>query len=144
MSNSNSTREGFVDLQINGLFGVDFNQSAITQEEWSLARDVLTKDGTGYFLPTLITDSIDALELKLRNLAHKCAEQSQSDTLAYAVGIHLEGPFLSCEPGYVGAHPREHARALELDLLKRLVDAADGSLRWVTLAPECDPNTAIC
>ncbi len=140
MSNRNSTREGFVDLQINGLFGVDFNQSSITQEEWSLARDVLTKDGTSHFLPTLITDSIDALELKLRNLAHRCAEQSQSDTLAYAVGIHLEGPFLSCEAGYVGAHPREHARALELDLLKRLVDAADGSLRWVTLAPECDPR----
>jgi len=142
MSNSNSTGEGFVDLQINGLFGVDFNQRAITQEEWSLARDVLTKDGTAYFLPTLITDSIDALELKLRNLAQRCAEQSRSDTLAYAVGIHLEGPFLSCEPGYVGAHPREHARSLELDLLKRLVDAADGSLRWVTLAPECDPRGA--
>ena len=131
---------GLVDLQINGLSGVDFNQPAVTQEQWTLARSRLFEDGTTHFLPTLITDSIEALCVKLRGLALHCAHEPEAEGLAKAVGIHLEGPFLSSEPGYVGAHPREHARTLQLDELKRLVEAAEGQLRWVTLAPECDPT----
>jgi N-acetylglucosamine-6-phosphate deacetylase len=133
-------RLGLVDLQINGLFGVDFNQPAVTQEQWTLARSRLFEDGTTHFLPTLITDSIEALCGKLRGLASHCAHEPDKEGLATAVGIHLEGPFLSSEPGYVGAHPREHARPLHLDELKRLVDASEGQLRWITLAPECDPT----
>lgn len=133
-------RSGLVDLQINGLFGVDFNQPAVTQEQWTLARSRLFEDGTTHFLPTLITDSIEALCGKLRGLASHCAHEPDKEGLATAVGIHLEGPFLSSEPGYVGAHPREHARPLHLDELKRLVDASEGQLRWITLAPECDPT----
>lgn len=131
---------GLVDLQINGLHGVDFNQPSVTQEQWYFARSRLFEDGTTHFLPTLITDSIEALCGKLQGLAVHCDQDPHRDGLSTAVGIHLEGPFLSSEPGYVGAHPREHAKPLQLDELKRLVDAAQGHLRWVTMAPECDPT----
>jgi len=133
--------EGFVDLQINGLGGVDFNDNCLSQTDWEQAIHKLAQDGTTAFLPTLITDSVDSLSKKLSNLANLCQSSNRNPHAATrAVGIHLEGPFLSAEPGYVGAHPKEYAIPLELDQLKRLVDAGDGWLRLVTLAPEQDPQ----
>ena len=79
--------------------------------------------------------------MKLANLSRLCeASVQKPEGACKAVGIHLEGPFLSDQVGYIGAHPKQHARPLELDALKRLVDAANGWIRLVTLAPECDPN----
>jgi N-acetylglucosamine-6-phosphate deacetylase len=58
-------------------------------------------------------------------------------------GFHVEGPFISAAPGYVGAHPPQHVQPANLDAMKRLVDAGRGDIRLVTLAPECDPNLKI-
>ncbi|MHC4995352.1 MAG: N-acetylglucosamine-6-phosphate deacetylase, partial [Planctomycetota bacterium] len=46
-------------------------------------------------------------------------------------------------PGYIGAHPPRHARVANLDDTKRLLDAACGLTRIVTLAPERDPGFAV-
>ena len=69
----------------------------------------------------------------------------RQDPLAADVirGIHVEGPFLNPEPGYAGAHPRESIRPADLDAMKRLVDAAEGLVRIVTLAPEHDPGLRV-
>ena len=136
------TRErGYVDLQINGIGGIDFNESNLSALSWERALEWLAQDGTTDFLPTLITDSVDSLCLKLANLSRLCeASVQKPHGSCKAAGIHLEGPFLCDQVGYIGAHPKQHARPLELDALKRLVDAANGWIRLVTLAPECDPN----
>jgi N-acetylglucosamine-6-phosphate deacetylase len=134
-------QRGYVDLQINGIGGIDFNESNLPALSWERALEWLAQDGTTDFLPTLITDSVDSLCLKLANLSRLCEASVQNPQgSCKAVGIHLEGPFLSDQVGYIGAHPKQHARPLELDALKRLVDAANGWIRLVTLAPECDPN----
>jgi N-acetylglucosamine-6-phosphate deacetylase len=134
-------QRGYVDLQINGIGGIDFNESNLSALPWERALEWLAQDGTSDFLPTLITDSVDSLCLKLANLSRLCeASVQKPEGACKAVGIHLEGPFLSDQVGYIGAHPKQHARPLELDALKRLVDAANGWIRLVTLAPECDPN----
>jgi N-acetylglucosamine-6-phosphate deacetylase len=134
-------QRGYVDLQINGIGGIDFNESNLSALSWERALEWLAQDGTTDFLPTLITDSVDSLCLKLANLSRLCEASIQKPLgSSKAVGIHLEGPFLSDQVGYIGAHPKQHARPLELDALKRLVDAANGWIRLVTLAPECDPN----
>lgn len=131
--------DGCVDLQINGLAGVDFNDHHLTQREWSHALEKLSQDGTTEFLPTLITDSATSLCEKLTNLAQLCSSTLEDTSVgSKAVGIHLEGPFLSAESGYIGAHPKQHAIPLELDQLKRLVEAGNGWIRLVTLAPEQD------
>jgi len=134
-------QRGYVDLQINGIGGIDFNESNLSALSWERALEWLAQDGTTDFLPTLITDSVDSLCLKLANLSRLCeASVQKPEGACKAVGIHLEGPFLCDQVGYIGAHPKQHARPLELDALKRLVDAANGWIRLVTLAPECDPN----
>ena len=133
--------DGWVDLQINGLGGIDFNQKDLSEQDWNRAVELLGLDGTKFFLPTLITDSIESLCSKLRTLATLCeANHRDPSAQSKALGIHLEGPFLSCEPGYIGAHPPQHAIAMDLDQLKRLYDAAGGWLKLVTLAPEYDPK----
>ena len=134
-------QRGYVDHQINGIGGIDFNESNLSALSWERALEWLAQDGTTDFLPTLITDSVDSLCLKLANLSRLCeASVQKPEGACKAVGIHLEGPFLCDQVGYIGAHPKQHARPLELDALKRLVDAANGWIRLVTLAPECDPN----
>jgi N-acetylglucosamine-6-phosphate deacetylase len=128
---------GYVDLQINGLMGVDFNAATVSDTDWELASQALGKDGTTHVLPTIITDSIPALETKLRHWAHRC---DRIDTAVRVMGIHLEGPFISAVPGFVGAHPPQHTRTVDMPQLQRLMEAAEGHLSMVTLAPECDPN----
>ncbi len=58
-------------------------------------------------------------------------------------GIHIEGPFINETPGYVGAHPPHAVRPADLDNAKRLLEAADGLTRVVTLAPERDPGQKV-
>jgi N-acetylglucosamine-6-phosphate deacetylase len=85
-------------------------------------------------LATLITDSPEALEAKFQAL-EDCRRQ---DPLAHdcIVGYHLEGPFLSAEPGYRGAHAPQWMRDPNWDTFARLQAAAQGAIRLVTLAPE--------
>ncbi len=139
-----NSHPGYVDLQINGLARVDFNANDLDASEWNRARRALWADGTSHFLPTLITDSLEGLHRKLRRLALLCqSPHEESDSgHATAVGIHLEGPYLSSIPGYIGAHSAAHARSADLEVTKRLFESAAGTLRLVTLAPECDPTGA--
>lgn len=132
--------QGFVDLQINGIQGVDFNSASISVSDWNLALQALRDDGTEAFLPTLITDSIPALIGKLDGLACLCdaGDGGVCEGEVKPVGIHLEGPYLSDKPGYIGAHPRAHAKDANLEEMKRLHEASRGWLKLVTLAPERD------
>ena len=72
----------------------------------------------------------------------RLVELREQDALAKAViaGIHIEGPFINPEKGYVGAHPPHAVRPANLEDAKRLLDSAGGLAKLVTLAPECDEN----
>lgn len=88
------------------------------------------------FLFTLITDTVPSLTLKLKNLA----KLRSTDPLAKKMiaGVHIEGPFLNPETGYIGAHPPEAVVPATPDAAQRLLDAAEGLTRIFTLAPEQD------
>ena len=58
-------------------------------------------------------------------------------------GVHIEGPFINETPGYVGAHPPLAVRPAEVEGMKRLLEAAGGLTRLVTLAPERDPGLKV-
>jgi N-acetylglucosamine-6-phosphate deacetylase len=123
-----------LDLQINGYGGVDFQQDDLTVEDLLSAVRRLRKDGCARFLLTLITDEWPSLT---RRLQHLRALRSQSAELAGAiVGWHIEGPFLSVEPGFHGAHNPSLMRdpAPEHILELRALTGADPLL--LTVAPE--------
>ena len=83
---------------------------------------------------TLITDTIDALAHKFARLE---AWRKQDSLVAETVpGYHLEGPFMSPEPGYCGAHFPQIMRPPNLREFDRLQRAAGGRIRLVTIAPE--------
>ena len=127
---------GYVDLQVNGYAGVDFNQDQLTAEALHSACQRLQADGVAGILATIITDRLELMERRLAQLTALRA----ADPLAREIvwGIHIEGPFINGSPGFVGAHPPAAVRPAEPDIMQRLLDAADGLVRLVTLAPECD------
>jgi N-acetylglucosamine-6-phosphate deacetylase len=58
-------------------------------------------------------------------------------------GFHIEGPFLNETPGFRGAHPADAIHPANPDEMKRLLDAAGGLTRVVTLAPERDDGLRV-
>jgi N-acetylglucosamine-6-phosphate deacetylase len=127
-----------LDLQVNGFGGVDFNRDGLTVEALRTACERLRASGGGQFLATLITAAPDAMCRRLAAIV-QCREEDQL-VAAMVAGIHIEGPFLNESPGYIGAHPAVHAMPAEPGLMRRLLDAAGGLTRLVTLAPERDPG----
>ena len=131
----------YVDLQLNGYKGVDFNSDDLTAEACHEACVQLRADRVSGILATIITDGLDRMAARLA----KIAAFRQQDPLAAEViwGVHLEGPFLNESPGYAGAHPVEHVRPADVDAMQRLLDAGGGLVRLVTLAPERDAGMKV-
>src|SRR5260370_1371923 len=81
----------FVDVQVNGFAGVDYNSPGTSLEEVDRSVDVIHSTGVARFLPTVITGPADDMVAALRNLAG-----SKNRAIA---GFHVEGPHLSPEEG---------------------------------------------
>jgi N-acetylglucosamine-6-phosphate deacetylase len=101
----------------------------------------LREEGVAGILATVITADIDAMCRRLANIVR--AREADAMTADVVWGIHIEGPFLNEEPGYIGAHPKECARSADVDNMKRLLEAAGGLTRIVTLAPERDAHQEV-
>ena len=131
----------YVDLQLNGYRGVDFNADDLSAEACHAACEGLLTDGVAGVLATIITADPDRMAARLARIA---AVRRQDPLAAKVIlGVHVEGPFLNPEPGYAGAHPVESIRPADLDAMQRLVDAAGGLVRIVTLAPEFDAGLKV-
>lgn len=124
---------GFIDLQVNGFFGVDYNSPSAPHEEIARSIQVLLATGVTRFFPTVITGSSENMTGALANLA--AARERLPDGLAMEA-FHVEGPYISPEDGPRGAHPREWVRAPDIDEFHRMQEAARGLIRLVTLSPE--------
>lgn len=132
---------GFVDLQLNGYKGIDFNSDELSAGALHETCELLRADGVAGVLATVITDSLDRMAARLA----KIAAIRRDDPLVREMiwGVHIEGPFLNETPGFVGAHPPEYVRPASVEVMQRLVDAADGLTRLVTLAPERDSDMRV-
>ncbi|XP_044512985.1 N-acetylglucosamine-6-phosphate deacetylase [Gracilinanus agilis] len=124
---------GFIDVQINGGFGVDFSlPSEDIASGVALVAKKLLSHGVTAFCPTLITSPSDVYHKVLPNIAVKRGGPEGAGIL----GVHLEGPYISREKR--GAHPESHIRTFEAGAFQDLL-ATYGSLDNVciiTLAPE--------
>jgi N-acetylglucosamine-6-phosphate deacetylase len=133
-----SSAPGYFDLQVNGYGGVDFNSDGLTPDELHRCCEQLAQDGVAQILATIITADLDAM---CRRLA-RIVELRDRDALVRQMipGFHIEGPFINETKGYRGAHPEAAIRPADGDAMRRLLDAARGLTKLVTLAPERDPG----
>ncbi|MDB6069370.1 MAG: N-acetylglucosamine-6-phosphate deacetylase [Verrucomicrobiales bacterium] len=127
-------RRSLFDVQINGFAGIDFQQSQLSGPDLLHAIRALARAETLRFFPTRITDAVPSLAAKLENLEMLC--QAHPEAAEAIPGYHLEGPWLSPEPGFRGAHDPRFMGAPCLADFRRLQAAAGGKIRLLTMAPE--------
>jgi len=121
---------GFIDLQLNGCGGVQFNDDidALSVETLEIMQRANEKSGCTSFLPTLITSSDELMKRAIDTMrAYKRKYQHQ------ALGLHLEGPWLN--KAKKGTHNPDLIRLPDPSLVQYLCDNAD-VITKVTLAPE--------
>ena len=120
---------GFIDVQVNGGGDVLFNDTP-TPEGIATIVAAHRRFGTTALLPTLISDTTE----KMRSAS--AAVEIAMDRLPGVLGIHFEGPFLSCERA--GVHDPAMLRAPTADDIE-IVTAERRGVTLVTLAPERIP-----
>src|SRR6266540_3321954 len=121
---------GFIDLQVNGGFGVEIGDSA--QAILHLAAR-LPATGVTAFLPTLVSSSAEVYPR-----ACQAFLASRGASGAVPLGLHLEGPFIS--PRRLGAHRASAVANAPPDLFDPFLE--HDILRLVTLAPEVEGGLA--
>ena len=134
-------KNGYFDLQVNGYAGIDFNQNNLTAKDLHKSCKKLKEDRVNGILATIISADIADMSIRLQKIVSLREEDSIIKEIIK--GIHIEGPFLSKEPGYSGAHSPEFILPANIDIMKYLLDAAHGLTRIVTLAPEVDKNKEV-
>jgi N-acetylglucosamine-6-phosphate deacetylase len=116
---------GFVDIHNHGGGGASFTSGT--------AEDVLTgvrthrEHGTTTLVVSTVTETMDALA-RQAGLLSELVEQGE------IAGIHYEGPFIS--PCRKGAHDEGLLRHPDPADVRKLVEAARGAAKMVTLAAE--------
>ena len=116
---------GLVDMHGHGGGGASHTEGEEPQSRSAVAAHLA--HGTTSQVASLVTDSVPALAASVRALRPLVAD----GTLA---GIHLEGPWLSVD--HPGAHDTRHLHAPRPEDVEALLEAGDGAVRMVTLAPE--------
>ncbi|MET8802749.1 N-acetylglucosamine-6-phosphate deacetylase [Streptomyces sp. NPDC004546] len=120
---------GFVDIHNHGGGGASFSGTA---EQILTAVRTHRLHGTTTLVASTVTDEMDLL-VRQAGLLSELAEQGE------IAGIHFEGPFIS--PCRKGAHSEELLRDPDPAEVRKLIDAARGKARMVTLAAELPGGT---
>ena len=131
----------YFDLQVNGAFGVDFNDDAMTPAAFEFACHKLKESGVVGFLPTIITESIETMCRRIDKIVSILEAKPECNPMVK--GLHIEGPFLSGQKGFYGTHPPQHILPANEPDAMRLLEAGRGRVRLVTLAPEQDADCAV-
>lgn len=118
---------GFIDTQVNGGGGVQFNEHPSVESIRAIGR-AHRRFGTTGFLPTLISDDADVMA---RAIA--AVEAGIAAGVPGLLGIHIEGPFLN--ETRKGVHDAAKFRLLDEEALT-LLSSMRAGLTLVTLAPE--------
>jgi N-acetylglucosamine-6-phosphate deacetylase len=124
-ANGRTLVPGFIDLQCNGGFGLDFTHDPDTI--WTVAAQ-LPRFGVTAFLPTIITSPLPTVAKAQRVMG----ERPSHFTGSIPLGLHLEGPFLN--PQKKGAHNPAHLRLPPVP--EELDWSLETAVSLVTLAPE--------
>lgn len=121
---------GFIDLQLNGCGGVQFNDSldTISVKTLEIMQQANERSGCTSFLPTLITSSDAFMKHSIDVMRDWLAQNKHQ-----ALGLHLEGPWLNVLKK--GTHDPAFIRKPTQELVDFLCANAD-AITKITLAPE--------
>jgi len=128
---------GLFDNQVNGFRGLDFSDPDLETNDMRKAVEALNSEGVTSFFPTVLTNSHVNLLKIFKNLASSLKDETVKNSVP---GFHLEGPYISPEPGFYGCHPSSFIRKPSWDEFAMYQEAADGNIRQVTLSPETDES----
>jgi N-acetylglucosamine-6-phosphate deacetylase len=119
---------GFIDLHGHGAGGFSYDDGP---ESIAAALAVHRAHGTTRSVLSLVANPVETLATSLAQIA------ALTTTDPLILGAHLEGPFL--DPDHRGAHNGAFLIEPQPATVARLLDAAAGTLRQITIAPEL-PN----
>ncbi|MCQ2396916.1 MAG: amidohydrolase family protein [Lentisphaeria bacterium] len=124
---------GWVDLQVNGHNGVDFNAPGLQVDEVLRAAEELQAAGTAIFLPTLVTNPMSLFRESSAAIM-KAVEKYHLEKVI--PGLHLEGPFLSGKA--IGSHQPQYLQTFTPENVKALYEACGGFIRLMTVSAEAE------
>ncbi|MER2079107.1 N-acetylglucosamine-6-phosphate deacetylase [Psychrobacillus psychrotolerans] len=119
---------GFIDMHIHGSAGFDMMDA--TEEALRGMSRSLVKEGTTSYLPTTITQRVDAIEAALENVNGFVNNADEAEVL----GIHVEGPYISTK--WAGAQPIEHISEPSIEQFLKWQQLSGNRIKQVTVAPE--------
>lgn len=121
---------GLIDTHIHGIGG--FEPDCDSPEPTLGMSKALVRFGVTGFLPTLYA----GLEEKMKTESRGIVKAMGHETGARILGINDEGPFLS--PAKCGAQDPQSLILPDRDVLQRLVEAGNGRVMAMTVAPELE------
>ncbi len=121
---------GMIDVHLHGNSGYDFSNG--DEEGLDRISEYLALHGITSFVITSMTLPYETLKKAYKNAAD-FKKKERTDT-ARLLGINMEGPFFSAEKK--GAQAEQYLRLPDIEMVKRLNEAAEGLLRIACIAPE--------
>ncbi len=127
---------GFIDVHTHGAYGFDTNDAEPDGLRDWMKR--IPEEGVTAILPTTVTQMPEVLTKALANVAAVVKDGYEG---AEILGVHFEGPYLDME--YKGAQPPEAIATAAVEQFKKYQDAAEGLIKYITMAPEHDKDFAL-
>ncbi|WP_238385082.1 N-acetylglucosamine-6-phosphate deacetylase [Nesterenkonia muleiensis] len=122
---------GYTDIHTHGAVGCSYDSADYGQV--AAALDFHHQHGTSDTLLSLVSAPPEQLAARLRRLRSTLSGHHVISGVAIH-GVHVEGPFLA--PARAGAHAPQALREPSPSAVETLLEAGEGILRQVTLAPE--------
>ena len=119
------TTDGYTDIHCHGGGGYSFSDPNLDNVRKAIATH--RAHGTTRLMASLVTEPIEVLIEQIKRL-NPLVESGEF------MGIHLEGPYLS--HAKCGAHDPALLRNPDLAEIQSLIDAGQGNILMVTIAPE--------
>lgn len=122
---------GFIDLHTHGIKGF----SALSGDTEAIARmaEHFAAAGVTAFYPTVGGESLEQIVRTFEAVKEAMGKEIKG---AQILGIHAEGPYLNPTSPARGANPESWLRKPDREEVRDLIQAAEGKLRLMTLAPE--------
>ena len=119
---------GLIDTHIHGFSG--YGTEDLSTDAIMAMSERLGEFGVTSFCPTIYPMDEEDMIASIR----ACVGAMGKEPGAKALGVHLEGPFVS--PARLGVQRPEFVRPVDLDLMERLYQAGAGHISNMTVAPE--------